>query len=105
VEFGEGDAKKKVTPLDLLVTFLEGLPKMVPDGRVFSGARPADRKPGTVHFTEGRGVKADANSIALNDQAAARAKEKSISFGEALDQIVAEHPELCVPGGAQAGAV
>jgi hypothetical protein len=104
IEFGEGDAKKKLTPLELLAEFMDGLPKIVPAGRTVNGGAVA-AKNGTAHFTEGKGVKADQNSIALNDLAAARAKEKNISFSEALDQVVGEHPELTVPGGAQAGAV
>jgi hypothetical protein len=104
VEFGEGDKKKQTSPLEILTQFLEGLPKIVPDGRTFTGGAPGS-KTGTTRFTEGKGVQADPNSIALNDQATKRAKEKNISFSEALDQIVAEHPELAVPGGSQAGAV
>ena len=103
LEFGEGDAKKKLTPIEILTAFMESLPKFVPDGRLVSagnaGAGPA------LNFTEGRGVKADPNSIALDTATKARMKEKSLSYGEALTQVVAEHPELTVPGAAQAGAV
>lgn len=105
LEYGEGDAKKQVTPLDLLVSFLEGLPKLVPDGTVFQGVRPGDRKAGGASFTEGRNVKADQNSIALNEAAEKRAKEKNISFAEALGQVAQEQPELTVAASAVAGAV
>jgi hypothetical protein len=41
----------------------------------------------------------------LTDAAKARAKEKNISFGEALSQIADEKPELTVVGAAAGGAV
>jgi hypothetical protein len=106
VEFGEADKdgkKAKVTPLEILAQFLEGLPKIVPGGRAIDMTRPAAGR--TVNFTEGKGVKADQNSIALNDAAEKRAREKNITFADALNQIVVEQPELTVPGGSQAGAV
>lgn len=102
VEFGEGDAKKKLTPLEIFTQFLEGLPKIVPEGRVVTAQQ---QKPGSVRFSEGSGVRADVNSIALNDAAEKRMKEKNITYAEALGQVAAEHPELCVAGGTQAGAV
>jgi hypothetical protein len=91
VEFGEGDAKKTVTPLETLVLFMEGLPKVVPGGTVFAG--------NTVR-TVGSG-----SGDPLTDAAKARAKEKSITFSEALDQISAEQPELTRPGAGTAGSV
>jgi hypothetical protein len=105
IEFGEGDAKKTLTPLDTLVTFLEGLPKIVPVGTVFDGKLSPEAGKKTVQFTEGKGVKADPNSIALNDLAEKIMKEKKISFGEALDQAVSDHPELTIPGTGTAGSV
>ena len=47
IEFGEGDAKKKVAPLEILVQFLEGLPKMVPSGRMAAAAPEGGRRKGT----------------------------------------------------------
>lgn len=107
VEFGEADKegkKPQVSPLQIMVAFMEGLPKIVPSGRAVD-PRAAARKPGQVNFTEGHGVKADQNSVALTEQAKVRAKEKNISFDEALDQVVSEHPELTVAAGSSAGAV
>lgn len=91
VEFGEGNEKKQVTPLETLVLFLEGLPKIVPAGTHYTGGnvRPA----------------AGTTGDPLTDAAKARQKEKGITFSEALDQIVAEQPELTLPGAARAGAV
>ena len=91
VEFGEGAAKKQVTPLGILVEFLEGLPTIVPGGRVATGV-PAVAKGGKT-------------GDPLTDLAKARAAEKNITFSEALSQIAEEQPELTVPGGAHAGAV
>ncbi len=108
VEFGEEEVEgkkraKKVSGLDVFASFLEGLPKIVPEGRMVAGTvtRP---KGSAVNFTEGR-AKADPNSIALNDAIEARVREKNISFSEAMDQVTREHPELCQPGNAMAGAV
>ena len=109
IEFGEGDAKQKMAPLDALVNFLEKLPKIVPggikvtDGKVleFSDARrPAERDSRT---------RVDPNSEQLNELAKTKQREwkgsKALDFGEALAQAAAEHPELTIPGGAAAGAV
>jgi hypothetical protein len=103
VEFGEGADKKQVHPLEVLVAFLEGLPKIVPTGRAVAGTGAAATS--TINFTEGARTKADPNSVTLAEAAKVRAKEKSISFSEALDQIVAEQPHLAVAGGSAAGAV
>jgi hypothetical protein len=81
VEFGEGDKKKQTAVFDMLVNFLEGLPKIVPVGRVVD---PSVRATG-----KGTGDP-------LTDAAKARQKEKNISFGEALAQVAAEQPELTV---------
>lgn len=92
IEFGEGDAKKKVTPLETLVLFLEGLPKIVPDGRMTLGAVPG-----------ARGNKSTGDP--LTDAARARQKEKNITFAEALAQVAEEQPELTVAGASAGGAV
>ena len=91
VEFGEGDAKKKVTTLETLVLFLEGLPKIVSGGRFVEGAQA------------GRGQTASGDP--LTNAARARQKEKKISFSEALSEVAEEHPELTVASGSSAGAV
>jgi len=91
IEFGEGDAKKKVTPLETLVLFLEGLPKIVPGGRMVEGAAPGRTKTST--------------GDALTDAAKARQAEKKITFGEALAQVAEEHPELTVAGNGTGGQV
>lgn len=104
VEFGEGDAKKKLTPLDTLVSFMESLGRIVPSGAdIFTGhvVKPAA---GAVRFSE-EGGKADPNSVTLANLAQIRANEKKIAFGEAMSQVLAERPELAIPGGATAGAV
>jgi hypothetical protein len=98
VEFGEGDAKKKVTPLETLVLFLEGLPKIVPGGRTveMSGAR----KPGSLS-----GDPLTDAARAYREERKADNDGKGISFGEALAHVAAEHPELTATGNAAGGQV
>jgi hypothetical protein len=91
VEFGEGDAKKKVTPLETLVLFLEGLPQIVPTGRTYTGDKPIP----------GKGATGDP----LTDAAKAYEKEHKVSFSEALDKVSAEHPEWTGAGVAAGGVV
>jgi hypothetical protein len=81
IEFGEGDQKKKLSPLETLVTFLEGLPKIIPAGTVFNGS-----------LAPTAGGKATGDP--LTDAAKARQKEKKITFGEALAEVAREQPEL-----------
>ena len=106
IEFGEAgsDGKKpQVAPLAVLVGFMEALPQIVPPGTTFTGAARTSGR--TLQFNESRGVRADANSLALNEAAEKRAKEKNIDFAEALAQVARENPELTVPGNGAAGAV
>jgi hypothetical protein len=91
VEFGEGAEKKPTAPFDMLLNFLEGLPKIVPGGRLVEGAPRAAGGPST--------------GDPLTDLAKTRQKEKNISFSEALDQVVAEQPELATAGRSTAGAI
>lgn len=91
LEFGEGAEKKQLAPLDLLVAFMESQGKIVPAGRIVHAA-PAKR--------QGAGT-----GDPLTDAAKTRAAEKKITFSEALDQVVAENPELALAGAGSAGAV
>jgi hypothetical protein len=99
VEFGEGDKKKQVTALETLTLFLEGLPKIVPGGKIVEfGAAPA------AHGAS--------SGDPLTDAARARQKErkadnggKGISFGEALAEVAHEHPELTQAAASTGGAV
>jgi hypothetical protein len=91
VEFGEGDAKKKVTPLQGLVLFMEGLGRIVPPGRVV----------GSVPTAAGGRSTGDP----LTDASIARQKEKGITFGEALRQVSEEHPEWTGAGQSTGGQV
>ncbi len=92
IEFGEGDAKKTLPLADLLAQFVEGLPSIVPTGRLSNGAPTA---------APNASVKDDA----LTAAARALQKAKDITFSEALDQVAKEHPELTVPGNGAAGRV
>jgi hypothetical protein len=106
IEFGEGDAKKKVLPLDLLTNFLEKLPKIVPggvkvdDGKVIQFADAAGKHP-----RDGR-TQVDQNSVQLHALTMEfMEKNSKVEYGDAMTQVAAKHPELTVPGGAAAGAV
>lgn len=93
IEFGEGDAKKKETPLELLVQFMESLPKIVPGGMLVEPVlNPARAKNST--------------GDPFTDAVKKRKADKNITFSEAWEQIAAEQPEL-IPTGkpAVAGAV
>jgi hypothetical protein len=92
VEFGEGAEKKTVTPLETLVLFLEGLPKIVPGGRLVESATLGKRGP------------ASSGSVFV-DAAKARQKEKKITFAEAMSQIEEEQPELMRADASTSGAV
>lgn len=91
LEFGEGDQKKKVTALEVLTVFMESLPRIVPEGRTFTGASA----------TRPKGSTGDP----LTDAAKARQKEKKVTFAEALAEVAAENPELTVVGAASGGQV
>jgi hypothetical protein len=104
VEFGEGDAKKTLTPLDTLVSFMESLPKIVPTGETYGGQRPATgevRK--GVNVDPRLGV--DANSVKFDEAIRSYAETNKVTYVEASMKVAALHPELTVPGGAAAGAV
>ncbi len=92
VEFGEGDQKKQVSPFDLLVSFMEQLPAIVPAGRMIGSMRPP---------AAGKGSTGDV----FTDAVKARQKEKNISFEEAMSQIEVECPELMRAGAATGGQV
>ena len=102
VEFGEGATKKKETPLEVLTVFLEGLGKIVPSARVYAAGDAAATARASARKYP---ANADQNSIQLAELSHARAKEKRLTFGEALREVVAEQPELALPGGSTAGAV
>jgi hypothetical protein len=99
VEFGEGDAKKTLSPLEMFENFMEGLPAVVPTGTKFT-PQAADQAT-TVDY----GEKADSNSVQLHTLATKRQNDKNISYGEALSQVAQENPALTKPGNASAGAV
>jgi hypothetical protein len=91
VEFGEGEAKKTVTPLETLVLFLEGLPKIVPTGKLVEpgAAKPVGKSTGDP----------------LTDAAKALQVAEKITFSEALDRVIVENPELARAGSVTGGTV
>jgi hypothetical protein len=105
VEFGEGDAKKKKSPLEFFVEFMESLPKIVPGGKLYNGEQASGKGAGVVQFNEGGRAAADPNSIALDTAVRERMSSKNVNYGDALTQITRERPELAKPGGASGGEV
>jgi hypothetical protein len=98
VEFGEGDKKRKITALETLVEFMEGLPKIVPGGPRLVEAGVGKGKAGT-------GDPLSDAAYAIKDARKAENSGKGISFGEALAQAAQEHPDLTVAGSGAAGQV
>lgn len=93
LEFGEGDAKKQVSPLDLAVSFFEGLSKIVPAGTTYDGRRAA---------VGGGSPTEDPLTAATR---ARMKQDKELSFAEAMLREAEEHPELVNAGAATAGSV
>jgi hypothetical protein len=95
IEFGEADQdgkKPQVAPFQMLVEFMEGLKKIVPNATFYEGGKVSG------------GSKSSGDP--LTDAAHARMKENpKLNFGEALDEVVAEKPELTMAGGMSAGSV
>jgi hypothetical protein len=104
VEFGEGDAKQKLTALETLTVFMEKMQKIVPAGADIYAGQVAKQASGVVRFNE-VGSKADPNSVTLANLSETRAQEKKITYSEAMSQVLAENPHLAIPGGVAAGAV
>ncbi len=105
VEFGEGDAKKQTTGFDLLVSFMEGIGKIVPSGEIYTGQTSKTTRANMQNVNETRLTGADPNSIRLHEFAEAYSTEHKVSYGDALTQMTKAHPELTQPGGSTAGAV
>ena len=106
VEFGEGDAKKKVLPLDLLTNFMEKLPKFVAfEDNIVDGKNVLSF--GDRRGTAGNFPPQSQNSVQLNEEAKKiqREAKTAISFGEALKEAAQQFPELTQPGAAVGGQV
>lgn len=103
VEFGEGADKKKVSPVEVLASFFDQLPKIVPTGKIFETKKIEFAEDGSrVNSVT---AQASANSSKLHSLASARAKEKSMSYGDALSQVARENPSLTQPGAPAGGSV
>lgn len=103
VDFGEGDKKKKVHPLDLLVEFMETtLPAIVPTKAVYTGQNSAARPAKGIN--PGRGG-VDENSVRLDQMAVSFAEEHKVDYIVAVNKVIEQHPELATLGGASIGAV
>lgn len=104
IEFGEGDNKKKLPVLDILVGFMEKLPKVVHTGEIV--------KDNVVAFREHRhGQAAELPAASQNSQhlhelvLEYQEKHDGVDYGTALARVAKQHPELTEAGFATAGAV
>lgn len=88
VKFGEAGKEKEFGSYDALCAFLEQLPVIVPKGALTTGAK--SHAGNVVKFNEAKGVSVDMQSVALNELAEKIAKDRKISFGEALPIAVQE---------------
>lgn len=102
VEFGEGDQKKNLAPIELMTSFMEGLKSFVPTGTLVESGKRTDFAEAGLKITAGRST-VDANSVQLTKLAKERQTAKSISFSEALEQVACENPTLTQPGAAAGG--
>lgn len=103
VEFGEGDEKKKVTPLELLAEFMESLPKIVPTAAVYEGTRTS--APATPNGVNAGRMTVDQNSVRLNEAALEFSEKNKVDFATAITEVLKKQPELGQPGGAAGGQV
>lgn len=101
IEFGEGDAKKKVDSVQLFADILNGIGQIVPEGVKFSESTATDKTPKAI---ETNGGAVDSSSVTFNEQVEAYAKEQKIDFNEAYRELVRQgkRPES---GSSSAGAV
>jgi hypothetical protein len=101
IEFGEGDAKKKVDSIQLFADILNGIGQIVPDGVTFSEKSGETRTPKTP---DGNGAAIDTSSVSFNEQVEAYAKENKVEFVDAYRELVRQgkRPES---GSSSAGAV
>ena len=89
VEFGEGDDKKKIDAYQVLTTFLEQLPKIVPTKEIAKGARKAGK---LISFNEpqrGSNLQVDPASVALAERAEALKPEIRKEYPNADSSTVA----------------
>jgi len=78
-EFAEGEEKVRKTPLDMFKASIESKESIVEFGETYNDGVSSDR---------------NADGDKLVEMANARAKEKGVSFGEAMRQINDENPSL-----------
>ena len=103
VTFGEGASKASSTAFDLLVSFMEQLPAIVPSTTVYKGAQSVVSA--KEYANPGSRVGVDENSVRLHEAAVAFSESNKVSYAEALSSIARKHPELTLPGSATVGAV
>jgi hypothetical protein len=103
VEFEEGGEKKQVSPLDLLVKFMESGKALVPTGQVYNGQQATGAAGDGMKGVNAGRATVDPNSARLHAAVAEFSEKNKVTYAEALFKVAAEHPELTVPGGAAVG--
>lgn len=105
IEFGEGENKKKETPLEIFTNFMESFGKIVPEMTIDVARRTA-AKPAVGRVNDGGRVQADNNSIQFAEAINAyREAHPNVSYEAAMESVARKNPELTVAGGVAAGAV
>jgi hypothetical protein len=101
IEITFSDNTKK-DAAQLLADVLDGIGKIVPEGAVFTAE-------GTIEMPQerpsGNGTQVDQGSAVFHEKVLARAKEKTISYNDAMKELNAEGVSSASFGAASAGAV
>jgi hypothetical protein len=107
IEFGEGDAKVKKTPLEALTSFMEGLKQIVPNAAIYTGqsASGAGAHGKTTSYNETPQTPVDQNSVRFHEEIEKYVESHKVDYRAAMRAVAKKNPELTVPGGATAGAV
>jgi hypothetical protein len=88
--------EKSITFGEAMKQILNEQPELALRAEVYTGARPTRGATTEIKFSEAH-FRADQNSVDLANLSTDRMKEKSITFGEAMKQILNEQPELALP--------
>ena len=90
---GKAENIKEMTPLEIVKAYVEHLPKL---GHLVEVSAAGDITPKKEFTTDEDGTKENKQLNALAEE---KAKEKKISFTEALREVSVEHPELVITPG------
>lgn len=85
-EFGEGDDKQTVSPVDVVKNLIARLPNVVPAAATATTQNAADDN-SSVEFAEFADKNVDAERLELHKKAVAIQKAESITYAEALKKV------------------